>query len=195
MTLWQEWRTLPNLLSTLRLLLVPVFFVLILSGQDALAVLVMAVASITDYLDGYLARKLNQVTRLGQLLDPAADRLYILAALIGLVMVGYVPLWFAVILVARDLLLAATYPLLSSRGFGPLPVNRLGKAGTFALLYALPLLLIARAMVSIEYFIIPLAWAFASWGAFLYWWAGFVYLRQLAAVVKLHPRNATRLGN
>ena len=195
MTLWQEWRTLPNLLSTLRLLLVPVFFVLILGRQDAFAVLVMAIASVTDYLDGYLARKLNQVTRLGQLLDPAADRLYILAALIGLVIVGYVPLWFAVVLVARDLLLAATYPLLSRRGFGPLPVHRLGKAGTFALLYALPLLLIARAMVSVEYFIIPLAWAFAGWGAFLYWWAGFVYLKQLSNVVKLHPRNATRLGN
>ncbi len=194
MTLWQEWRTLPNLLSTLRLLLVPVFFALILGHQDALAVLVMAVASITDYLDGYLARKLNQVTRLGQLLDPAADRLYILAALIGLVLVGYVPLWFAVVLIARDLLLAATYPLLSSRGFGPLPVHRLGKAGTFALLYALPLLLIARALVSVEYFIIPLAWAFAGWGAFLYWWAGALYLQQLASVVKSHPRNSTRLG-
>ncbi|MFM6939272.1 MAG: CDP-alcohol phosphatidyltransferase family protein [Rhodoluna sp.] len=195
MTLWQEWRTLPNLLSTLRLLLVPVFFLLILWHFDGLAVLVMAVASVTDYLDGYLARRLNQVTRLGQLLDPAADRLYILAALIGLVLVGYVPIWFAAVLISRDLLLAITYPLLAKRGFGPLPVHRLGKAGTFALLYALPLLLIARALVSIEYFIIPLAWAFASWGVFLYWWAGFVYLRQLITVVKLHPFNSTRLGN
>lgn len=195
MTLWQEWRTLPNILSTLRLLLVPVFFLLILGHQDALAVLVMAVASITDYLDGYLARKLNQVTRLGQLLDPAADRLYILAALVGLVLVGYVPVWFAVILIVRDVMLMATYPLLSQRGFGPLPVHRLGKAGTFALLYALPLLLIARALVQVEYFIIPLAWAFASWGVFLYWWAGVLYLRQLFQLVKSHPRNSTRLGN
>ena len=188
--MWRELKTLPNMLSTLRLLLVPVFFVLILGHYDGLAVLVMAFASATDYLDGYLARKLNQMTRLGQLLDPAADRLYILAALIGLVMVGYVPLWFAVILIARDLLLGAAYPLLAARGFGPLPVHRLGKAGTFALLYALPLLLVARALTQIEYFIIPLAWAFAGWGAFLYWWAGVLYLLQVAQLVKFHPRKS-----
>lgn len=192
--MWSQWRTLPNMLSTLRLLLVPVFFIQIINGQDAAAVLVMAIASATDYLDGYFARKLNQVTRLGQLLDPAADRLYILAALIGLVLVGYVPLWFAALLILRDLMLGATLPLLSSRGFGPLAVHRLGKAGTFALLYAFPLLLVARALVQVEYFIIPLAWAFASWGAFLYWWAGILYIRQAFSLVKLHPRKSTRLG-
>jgi cardiolipin synthase len=188
-TIWQQLRTLPNLLSMLRLLLVPVFFVMILLQLDAWAILVMAVASITDYLDGYFARRLNQVTRLGQLLDPAADRLYILAAIIGLSIVGSVPWMLGVGLVARDLVLGLAYPLLASRGFGPLPVHRLGKAGTFALLYAFPLLLIGHALPQFQNWILPAAWAFAIWGGFLYWWSGVIYLRQVFQLVKIHPRK------
>jgi cardiolipin synthase len=78
---------------------------------------------------------------------------------------------------------------MAARGFGPLPVHRLGKAGTFALLYAFPLLLIGHALPAAAFVILPAAWAFALWGGFLYWWAGVIYLRQVAQVVKIHPKK------
>lgn len=195
MNTWQQLRTVPNMLSLLRLALVPVFLILILNGRNFAAIIVLAVASITDYLDGYFARKLKQETRLGQLLDPAADRLYIFSTLIGLAVVGYIPLWLTVVVIARDVMLLFTYPILASRGYGPLPVHYLGKAGTFALLYSFPLLLIAAAFPEISFFVLPVAWAFAWWGIGLYWWAGFVYLAQVRSVVKLSSSDSARLGD
>lgn len=195
MSIWQQLGTVPNLLSLLRLALVPVFLVLILNGRNVEAIIVLAVASITDYLDGYFARKLKQETRLGQLLDPAADRLYIFSTLIGLAIVGYIPLWLTVVVIARDVMLLFTYPILASRGYGPLPVHYLGKAGTFALLYSFPLLLIAAAFPDISLFVLPVAWAFALWGIGLYWWAGFVYLAQVRSVVKSSSADSARLGD
>jgi len=195
MNIWQQLGTVPNLLSLLRLALVPVFLVLILNGRNFEAIIVLAVASITDYLDGYFARKLKQETRIGQLLDPAADRLYIFATLIGLAIVGYIPLWLTVVVIARDVILLFTYPILASRGYGPLPVHYLGKAGTFALLYSFPLLLIAAAFPDISLLVLPVAWAFALWGIGLYWWAGFVYLAQVRSVVKSSSADSARLGD
>lgn len=183
----EQFLTVPNLLSMLRLALVPVFLMLLLSEQYLLAIVVLASAGITDYLDGYFARKWNQVTRLGQLLDPAADRLYIFSTLIGLAITGIIPLWLTLIIISRDLILLISYPILATHGYGPLPVHYLGKAGTFALLYAFPLLLIANIWHAGAFLIQPLAWAFSIWGAGLYWWAGIVYLRQVRDVVKNSP--------
>ena len=177
--------TIPNMLSFLRLALVPVFLLLVLSEQNAWALITLVVASATDYLDGWLARKLNQQTRLGQLLDPAADRLYILATLVGLAVTNTIPFWLPVVVIARDVMLAFTYPVLTRRGYGPLPVHYLGKAGTFALLYAFPLLLMAEVLPDAKLVILPFAWAFAIWGIGLYWWSGFIYIRQVVSVVNL----------
>jgi cardiolipin synthase len=148
----------------------------------------LAVASFTDWLDGYLARKLNQVTRIGALLDPAADRLYIFATLIGLAVTGSIPAWLPVVVIARDVLLAFAIPVLASRNYGPLPVHFFGKAGTFALLYAFPLLLLADWWVAAQFVILPLAWAFALWGVALYWYAGFLYVKQVVQLVKSTPK-------
>ena len=144
---------------------------------------IFVLASITDYLDGYFARKWNQITRLGQLLDPAADRLYIFASLIGLVINGNVPAWLAVVVIARDVMLLIVYPVLATHGYGPLPVHFLGKAGTFALLYALPLMLLADIWPAAEFVILPLSWGFAYWGIGLYWLAGFIYVKQVKDLV------------
>ena len=182
-TFREELMTVPNMLSILRLILVPVFLVLLLSNNSAWALITLVVASATDYLDGLLARLLNQQTRLGQLLDPAADRLYILATLVGLAYTQHIPVWVPFVIVSRDVLLAATYPMLAKLGYGPLPVHYLGKAGTFALLYAFPLLLMADVWVDARNVILPLAWAFAIWGIGLYWWSGYIYLKQLRSVV------------
>lgn len=188
-----EWLNLPNLLSFLRILLVPVFLWLIVVGQSILAIGVLAFSSATDYLDGWLARRWNQQTRLGQLLDPAADRLYIFATLLGLTIVGYVPSWLFWVVLARELVLIPTMPMLAAKGYGPLPVHFLGKAGTFCLLYAFPLLLIAKVFDPVSWLILPVAWAFALWGVGLYWWSAFLYYQQVLTVIKASA-NATRLG-
>ena len=177
--------TWPNVLSGLRLALVPVFLWLILIDENLLAFSVLAFSSFTDWLDGYLARKLDQMSRLGQLLDPAADRLFILASLLGLAITAKVPWWLVVVIVGRDFMLFFTFPILAKVGYGPLPVNYSGKAGTFALLYAFPLMLLPDVLPSgWAVFIYPVAWGFAFWGIWMYWWAGGIYLRQVYNIRK-----------
>jgi cardiolipin synthase len=179
--------TIPNLLSFLRLALVPVFLVLIIVGEDLLALLTLVFSSLSDYLDGVIARRFQQVTRLGQLLDPAADRLFIFATLIGLAVRDIVPWWFAVIIIGRDAMLLILGITLANFGYGPLPVHHLGKAATFCLFYALPILMIGQAFPSAAFVTEPLGWAFAIWGAFLYWWAGVIYLIETVRVIRI-PR-------
>ena len=129
-------------------------------------------SGVTDYLDGYLARRLDQTSRLGQILDPVADRLYILAVVIGLALRDIVPWWFAIILPLRDVLLWGLVPILRTRGYSALPVHFLGKAATFNLLYAFPLLLLGDGTGAAATLAKVFGWAFAGWGIGLYWWAG-----------------------
>lgn len=178
--------TVPNLLSALRLAGVPLFLYWALqTHQDGRAILLLMAAGATDYFDGKIARKYGQFSRLGQLLDPAADRLYILATLLALVLRDGLPLWWALALVGRDVLLALTIPLLRRYGYGPLPVHFLGKAATFNLLYAFPMLLAALPSRDdlLSSVFRPLGWAFATWGSLLYLWAGVLYLVQVRQVV------------
>jgi cardiolipin synthase len=193
MQLSQELKSIPNMLSILRLLLVPVFLWLLIVDQFLIAFLVLMFASFTDWLDGFIARKFNQITSLGKVLDPSADRLFILATLVGLTVNEIIPAWLAIVIVARDILLLVGYPISASHGYGPLPVHFLGKAATFALLYALPLLLLADVWPSAEAVILPLAWGFAYWGIGLYWVAGFVYLAQLRQLISLERRSSPNI--
>jgi len=179
--------TIPNCLSFFRLALVPVFLWFVIVGWDAWALVVLIVASITDFLDGFLARRLHQVSRLGQLLDPAADRLYIFAALIGLAWRDLLPWWLVGIIIARDVMLLGLGIVLANHGHGPLPVHHLGKVATFALLVALPVLMLGEAFPVLSWASEPIGWAVALWGAFLYWWAGILYVRETARVVRRSP--------
>lgn len=179
--------TVPNLLSFLRLAMVPVFLWLIIEGMDGLALLVLVISSITDFLDGYIARTFKQTSRLGQLLDPAADRLFIFAALIGLAIRGVIPWWLFVIIVARDALLLILGIVGANFGYGPLPVHHLGKVATACLFYALPILMLGQAFPDVAWLTDPVGWAFALWGAFLYWWAGAIYFSETVRVVRI-PR-------
>ncbi|GAA4382111.1 CDP-alcohol phosphatidyltransferase family protein [Agromyces bauzanensis] len=181
--------TIPNVLSMLRLALVPVFLVLIVVGGYVSALVVLVVASLSDLLDGYLARRLGQVTRLGQLLDPAADRLYIFAALVGLAANGLVPWWIVVVIVARDVFLLVLGVVLASHGYGPLPVHQLGKVATFALFFGVPVIMLGLAFPSAQPVTEPVGWAVTLWGAFLYWWAGVIYAIETARVIRI-PRVA-----
>ena len=176
--------TVPNLLSALRLLGVPLFLWLILVPQaDGWAILLLAVSGFTDWLDGYLARRWNQISRVGQLLDPVADRLYILATLVGLLMRGIVPWWFVVILLSRDVLMAVVLWVLKRRDVVGLPVHFLGKAATFNLLYAFPLLLIGDGSTWWAEAAKIFGWAFAVWGTALYWWAAVLYIGQARRIL------------
>ena len=177
--------TVPNLLSFLRLALVPVFLWLIVDGYDAWALLVLAVSSLTDFLDGWIARRFNQITRLGQLLDPAADRLYIFAALIGLAWRELVPWWIVVVVVGRDVFLLILGVVLANHGFGPLPVHLLGKVATFCLFYAVPMIMLGQAFPELSWWSQPVGWAFGLWGAYLYWWAGVIYAIETVRVIRL----------
>jgi cardiolipin synthase len=194
MSVLRELRSLPNMLSVLRLLLVPVFLYLLLSRDSYVwALIVLTFAGATDWLDGQIARKFNQMTKLGQVLDPAADRLYIIASIIGLTINGTIPLWLAIVIVSRDLMLLIVYPILATHGYGPLPVHFLGKAGTFALLYALPLLLMADIWPGAGFIILPLAWGFTYWGIGLYWWAGFIYVKQVYELILPAREKASKV--
>lgn len=182
--------TVPNLISFARLLLVPVFAVLLVRRQDLWAFAALAVSGASDWLDGVLARRLGQVSRLGQLLDPAADRLFILVTIVALAWRGVVPWWLVVALVARDVVLALMLLVLARAGEPPLPVHLAGKAGTFALLYAFPLLLLATWQGVLGTVATVLGWAFALWGVGLYWFSGVLYLEQARRVLRVRTRAA-----
>ena len=180
--------TVPNLLSMLRLAGVPLFLWLLLGPQDDIwALVVLALSAITDWADGKLARLLDQYSRLGELLDPAADRLYILAALVGFVLRGFIPWWVAALIIGRDVLLAATLPVLHRYGYAALPVHYLGKAATFCLLYGLPMLLLAQGDYLIARIALPISYAFITWGLLLYLWAGGIYARQIVWITRHAP--------
>ncbi|MBV1852991.1 CDP-alcohol phosphatidyltransferase family protein [Catellatospora tritici] len=179
--------TVPNLISFARLLGVPLFLYLFLvADRIGWAVVVLALGGTTDWIDGYLARRLGQVSRLGELLDPFADRLYILATLLAFTLRDIVPWQFTVALLARDVLLVLTFPVLRRLGYGPLPVHYLGKTATFILLMGFPILLLAWAVPTGALHDIAYAsgWALAWWGIVLYWIAGIFYLAQFAAVLR-----------
>ncbi|MGH8860031.1 MAG: CDP-alcohol phosphatidyltransferase family protein [Jatrophihabitantaceae bacterium] len=184
--------TVPNALSVLRLLGVPLFLWLLLGPHaDGWALLVLALSGFTDWADGVLARKLDQHSDLGALLDPAADRLYILATLVGLVLRDVIPLWLALVIVGRDLVLGGALLLLNRRGIAPPEVHYLGKAATFCLLYAFPLLLLGAHTGTLSAIARPIAWAFTIWGTGLYLWAGGLYLGQAAGLLRRSERRTT----
>ena len=180
--------TVPNILSFIRLALVPVFLLLIIQGHDGWALIVLVFSSVSDFLDGVIARRFKQVSRLGQLLDPAADRLFIFAALIGLLVRDVIPWWLLVVIVGRDAMLLILGILGANFGYGPLPVHHLGKVATACLFYALPILMIGQAFPQTAAIVDPIGWAFALWGAFLYWWAGAIYFSETVRLARI-PRG------
>ncbi|TRW43334.1 CDP-alcohol phosphatidyltransferase family protein [Georgenia yuyongxinii] len=182
--------TLPNIISFARLLLVPVFGVLIFTERDVAALVVLVIAGASDWFDGVIARRFNQMSRLGQLLDPAADRLYIFVTLVGLAWRELVPWWLVVVIALRDVVLAALLPVLTRHGYGPLPVHLAGKAGTFALMYAFPLLLLGNVAGTLGTVAWTFGWASALWGVGLYWLAAVLYVDQVVRIVRSDQRGA-----
>ncbi|TYP89180.1 CDP-alcohol phosphatidyltransferase family protein [Blastococcus xanthinilyticus] len=176
--------TLPNALSVLRLLGVPLFLWLLLGPEeDGWALVVLMVSGFTDWADGKLARWLDQSSRLGALLDPAADRLYIVSTLVALALREVVPVWLVALLLGRELVLGITLLVLRAHGYPPLQVHYLGKAATLLLLYAFPGLLMAVGDGLLATVAAPFAWALTIWGTALYLLAGLFYVIQAVGLL------------
>ncbi len=181
--------TWPNALSAARLAGVPVFLWLVIGPRtvttDLIAAGILGLAGITDWLDGKLARMLNQQSRLGQLLDPAADRLYIAATIIALAIRGIIPWWLFGAIAGRELIVGIGLLMLQRRTvYGALQVSFVGKAATLCLMYAFPLLFLGAHSGTAAEVVRVLGWAFAVWGIALYWWAAMLYLTQVRDLVK-----------
>jgi cardiolipin synthase (CMP-forming) len=179
--------TIPNAISAARLAGVPVFLWLVLGPRtptaDYWAVALLIVAGASDWLDGKLARALNQGSRLGEVLDPIADRRYLAATLIALAVRGIIPWWLVAILALRELVVGVALAVLKRRaGFGTLHVSLVGKTATLCLLYAFPLLFLGDHPGWGGTLARVIGWAFAIWGTFLYWWAAMLYLAQVRSL-------------
>ncbi|WP_018683611.1 CDP-alcohol phosphatidyltransferase family protein [Actinokineospora enzanensis] len=180
--------TIPNLLSMLRLAGVPLFLYLLLWPKaDGWALAVLAFSGLSDWLDGKIARWLDQTSRLGALLDPAADRLYTLVTIIAFVLRDIVPWWVAALLVGRDVVVAVCLLVLRRNGFAPPEVTYVGKAATFNLMYAFPMLLVAQGGSDFAAVVRPVAYAFVVWGGLLFLWSGLLYVVQTRAALRLPP--------
>jgi cardiolipin synthase len=185
--------TIPNMISFARLAGVPVFLWLVLGVRsqagDWWALGLLAAAGASDWLDGKLARAMNQQSRIGELLDPAADRLYIVSTIIALALRAIIGWWLVAVLAVRELLLGVVLLALRRRGYGPLRVSFVGKAATLSLLYAFPLLFLGSHSTSYAVVARVFGWAFALWGTALYWWAAALYVRQARRLLALDRDN------
>jgi cardiolipin synthase len=174
--------TIPNAISMARLIGVPVFLWLVLGvhtvAGDWWAVGLLVAAGASDWLDGKIARALNQQSRLGQLLDPAADRLYIVATVVALAVRAIIPWWLVAVLAVRELLMAVVLLVLRRRGWGTLQVSFVGKTATLCLLYAFPLLFLGSHVAGYAETAKVAGWTFVIWGSALYWCAAVLYIVQ-----------------
>jgi cardiolipin synthase len=185
--------TIPNAISAARLAGVPVFLWLVLGPRTATAdywaVGLLIAAGLSDWLDGKIARAFNQASRLGQLLDPAADRLYIVSTIVALAVRQIIPWWLVAVLAVREVTVGIALALLKRRaGYGTLQVSFVGKAATLCLLYAFPLLFLGDHPGWGGTLARVIGWAFATWGTVLYWWAAMLYLAQVRNLVSRSAR-------
>ncbi|PJM79954.1 CDP-alcohol phosphatidyltransferase family protein [Bifidobacterium scaligerum] len=171
--------TVPNLISAFRIISIP-FITVLISRHEMLASLVLiAVSSASDGLDGIIARKFNQVSKIGQILDPIADRLLIFCSILALGIAGIIPWWMLIVVGLRDLWMAIQVLWLAQYGYGPLPVHFVGKTGTALLMMSIVGLIFADLGRTTFFHTLYLAALAAGiWGIAMYWLAGYIYTRQ-----------------
>ena len=181
--------TVPNVLSVIRLALVPVFlWLLLVEHADAWATGILMFTGASDWADGKIARLMNQSSRLGELLDPAVDRIYMITIPIAFAVRHFVPWWFVIVLIGRDAILAATLPALRSRGLTSLPVTYIGKGATFALMSGFPLILLGQFDGLWSRVVLAIGWGFTIWGFALYMWSFVLYIAQFVLVLRRMPK-------
>lgn len=177
--------TFPNALSLLRGLGIPLFvYQALIIKADKWAILTLVIAGATDYFDGKLARAWNQTSAVGEILDPAIDRLYIISTLIVLYMRDAAPLWLISVLIGRDVVMAFFALALQIKGLPPIKVSYLGKAATFNLLYAFPLLLLALSANRFSSLAFITGWSFTLWGVGLYVGTAIGYIQDAVVRIK-----------
>lgn len=172
--------TIPNALSVLRLAALPLIYLDLVDGRWLRAFVLLAVFSATDWLDGYLARRLDQITRFGALLDPISDRALFVVVGVGFVQAGLLPWWPVLLLLARDVVVLVVGVVLLRGDRGVPPVSKLGKAATFGLMWALPMFLLARVFgtdLDPQPVLQFAAWSTLIANTVLYYLAAFGYLR------------------
>lgn len=183
--------TLPNVITVLRFLGVPLFMWLVLAQKEyGWAVAVLAIMGSTDWVDGYVARRLGQVSTLGRVLDPAADRLALIAVALTLVLAGVVQWWYLAALLVPDVVLG-TASLFYFRSHPDLPVSKVGKVRTALLLVGTPLLVISNLAIPGAAVYAAIAWVFLILGLVGHWVAAVNYFR--AIVAKGRPVRVHRL--
>jgi cardiolipin synthase len=169
--------TVPNAVTVVRLLCVPVFLWLLFGAhRQAAAAVLLGVLGATDWVDGFVARRFHQVSTVGKVLDPAADRILVGTAVIAIVVHGAVPVWFGVATLAREVLVAGTVLALAALGARRIDVLWIGKAGTFGLMFAYPAFLLGDGTAGWQVAITDLAWAAGIAGLALAWVAAAMYL-------------------
>jgi cardiolipin synthase len=175
--------TVPNAISFIRLVMVPVFLWLLVTGNDTTALIVLIIATTSDFVDGMIARNFNQVTRLGMYLDPLSDRLFIAASVIGLAIRGLIPAPLLAIILARDIMLLSVvlYRRLRIADFPR--VTFVGKTATFVLFIAFPVVVLGTVWKDAPVPLELIGWLLGSVGAGIYWVAGFGYLGVLRRTI------------
>ena len=169
--------TVPNLITLVRLACIPLFVWLLFGDhrQTAAAVL-LAVLGATDWVDGFVARRFHQVSNLGKVLDPVADRVLVGTGVISIIVAGAVPVWFGVLTVAREAVVSAAVLLLAGLGAERIDVLWVGKAGTFGLMFAYPAFLLAHGHAGWQQPIEVVAWVCAVPALALAWYAAGAYV-------------------
>jgi cardiolipin synthase len=177
--------TLPNLISLLRLACVPVFVWLLADDELVAAALLLAVLGASDWVDGWIARRYDQGSELGKILDPTADRILLLVAAIALLVQGSVPPVVGVLVLARELLVSVAALALAAAGARRIDVQWVGKAGTLALMFALPLFLWADATDgALHSLVIVAAWSFTTIGLAMSYYAALTYVPLARAALR-----------
>lgn len=182
--------TIPNAISALRIISIPVIAVLIMQRHFVLSLVILAISAASDGVDGYIARRFNQVSRIGQILDPIADRLLIISSVLALGWAHILPWWLLLMVGSRDAVMLIEVLILSDHDYGPLPVHFVGKAGTALLLMDIPVLIVANVSMAPFFRVLHLIGVSgAIWGAGLYWFAGLIYIIQGYALLKRDRRR------
>ncbi len=188
----ERWRdnifTIPNLISIMRLCAVPIFVVLLLNKDDPLsAAILLSILGATDWVDGWVARRFNQISELGKILDPTADRIMFLVAVFSMLIDGSVPAWFGVLTLIREGVVAIAALILGGLGARALTVTWIGKTSSFGLMFAFPLFLFSTAVHGTQSTIYEvLAYVIGLPSLLLHFWAAFGYIPLARTALREH---------
>ena len=176
----------PNSITLIRIAVTPIIIFLTFNNQLVIVCILIFISSFSDWLDGYIARRFNQFSRLGELLDPISDRIYILTLLFIVYYINALNILIIGIIILRELFMTILIAYLKTKNITGLPVHYLGKMGAFNLLIGIPGLIFAKAFPSQEFIWLTIGWSFLLWGVFLYFFSTIKYVSQARSILNNH---------